>query len=427
MSCFALAHEFEKKGYKVIFTGNSPNLQNLVKQNDFEYVEMAYQTEDVVPNLKYFFSFFILSILSKSFLFKRYREFYANIIEVKRLMSLTKADYVFIDAHLYQYYFYFSREKCKVFLLNTKLLTSQKGNNPPLSTDYLPKTNLISRITNELLWIKVIMQHKFQSAKMKFMFLGKDDEFFTKRFCIKNNIPYETIINRRNVFYYGIKNVKRILLASEFLDLFASKDENHNYYICLEYKRKEDDMLNNSNYIALKNEISEIKNRKIILCSFGTVINEKDKAKIDFLNRLNIAVKDENYLLIVVSKNPNIISNRNTNVRVVPSIPQLDLLQSCDLMIHHAGLNTIKECLQFQVPMLIYTPKEKSFDRVGNASRIQFNGLGLVGNIYTDSPIKIKENIEKAMLIKMPKQNYEQEYSKLNKFIDENIANSLNN
>lgn len=96
-------------------------------------------------------------------------------------------------------------------------------------------------------------------------------------------------------------------------------------------------------------------------------------------------------------------------------------------MIHHAGLNTIKECLQFQVPMLIYTPKEKSFDRVGNASRIQFNGLGLVGNIYTDSPIKIKENIEKAMLIKMPKQNYEQEYSKLNKFIDENIANSLNN
>lgn len=90
-------------------------------------------------------------------------------------------------------------------------------------------------------------------------------------------------------------------------------------------------------------------------------------------------------------------------------------------MIHHGGFNTVKECMQFQVPMLIYALKTKGYDWLGNAARVKWRGLGIVGNIYKDSPKTIRENIEKALLIKMPKQNYEQEYIKLNKFIDENL------
>lgn len=88
MSCFALAKEFEKNGNKVFFTVNNPNLEILVQQNGFECIKMVYQTEEVIPNLKYFFSLFILSMISKSFLLKRYKEFYANIFEVKRLIKL---------------------------------------------------------------------------------------------------------------------------------------------------------------------------------------------------------------------------------------------------------------------------------------------------------------------------------------------------
>ena len=45
-----------------------------------------------------------------------------------------------------------------------------------------------------------------------------------------------------------------------------------------------------------------------------------------------------------------------------------------------------------------------------------------MGNIYKDNPQKIKENIRKALLIEMPMQNYEQEYDKVNKFIEEKLV-----
>ena len=338
-------------------------------------------------------------------------------MEAKRLIKQTQADAVFIDEHLSHYYFYFKTEKCKIFMLNTKLLTSRCNNNPPLNTKHLPNTTFISKIVNELAWQKVSLNHFLKSLKFKLVFIGKDDEFFIKRFCKKNHIDYEALINKKNVFYYGIKNVKRIVLAPEYLEP-ALKD-NNNIYVSLEDKRKEENLINEE-YVHLKNTIALQKHFKIILCSFGTLVNENDKAI--FLNKLNIAVKDENFVLIVVSKDLDIIKNRNDNVHIYPSVPQLDLLKHCDLMIHHGGFNTIKECMQFQVPMLIYALKKEGYDWLGNAARVKWRGLGVVGNIYKDNPQKIKENIRKALLIEMPMQNYEQEYDKVNKFIEEKLV-----
>ena len=419
MSSFAFAQELAKKRFKVIFTGHGKNIESLVKQNGFEYVEMAYQTEYAIPSLKYFFSILIVSLISKDLLLKRYKEFYDNILEVKRIVNLTKAETVFIDEHLYQYYFYFLAEKCKIFILKTKLLTNKQGNNPPLSSPYIPKSTFISKIVNELLWIKVLLGHKLKALKYKLAFCGKDDNFFIERFCKKQNINYNAIVNKQSTFYYGLKNVQKVILTPEYLDINVEKND-YSTYICLEYKRKEDLYLTES-YQQFKNQIGKLNNQKIILCSFGTVIHAKNTVVIDFLNRLNNAVKDKNYVLIIVSKNPNIIKNKNSNVYIFPVIPQLDVLQYCDIMIHHGGLNTIKECLQFQVPMLIYTPKKDSFDRIGNAARISFKGLGLVGNIYNDNSNEIEEKIKQALSIKIPKQEFEQEYKKVEKFIAEKL------
>ena len=420
MSCFALARELKSKGFKIVFTGNQKSLENLVRQNGFDYLNMSYQTEYSIGNFKDFLSLFVLSVLEKASLLERYRFFYKYVIEVQRIIEITHFDAVFIDAHLYQYYFYLKSEKYKMFLINTKLKTSEQGNNPPLNTSYLANPTLISKFINKVLWLKVSLGHFYSSLKSKLAFLGKDDDFFMKRFCEKNNIDYKASINRKNVLYFGLKNVKRILLAPEYLDAFVEKDPINDLYVCLEYNRDE---FFTEQYISFKNVIINAKNQgiKIILCSFGTVLNERNNIKVLFLDKLNQAIEGENYTLIVVSKVPNIIKDKNNNVHIFSSVPQLDLLQQCDLMIHHAGMNTIKECLQFQVPMLIYTPKKNSADRLGNAARIKFNSLGVVGNIYKDNSAQIKENIKKAIAIKIPKQNFEEEYNKVHKFIEEEL------
>ena len=46
ITSFPLAHEFEKNGFKVTFTGNADSIKVLVKQNGFVYENMLYETTE---------------------------------------------------------------------------------------------------------------------------------------------------------------------------------------------------------------------------------------------------------------------------------------------------------------------------------------------------------------------------------------------
>ena len=45
-------------------------------------------------------------------------------------------------------------------------------------------------------------------------------------------------------------------------------------------------------------------------------------------------------------------------------------------MINHGGLGTIKECIYFGVPMIVFPMMR---DQPGNAARVAYHGLGIVG------------------------------------------------
>lgn len=72
------------------------------------------------------------------------------------------------------------------------------------------------------------------------------------------------------------------------------------------------------------------------------------------------------------------------NLMVFESVPQVDLLQKCDIMITHGGMNSITECVFCEVPMLVY-PLSRKWDQPGNSARVVFHELGLRGRIERDS------------------------------------------
>lgn len=90
------------------------------------------------------------------------------------------------------------------------------------------------------------------------------------------------------------------------------------------------------------------------------------------------------------------------NVILVPNAPQLSILKNCDLMITHAGGNSIKECIRFGVPMLCI-PSDN--DQFGNAARVRHFKLGLVCSLKKCSKKEIKSKIEKIWQTKSFKQN----------------------
>jgi zeaxanthin glucosyltransferase len=68
------------------------------------------------------------------------------------------------------------------------------------------------------------------------------------------------------------------------------------------------------------------------------------------------------------------------NVLLAQHAPQLALLQRARIMITHGGTNTIKECLYFGVPMIVFPLMAATLtDWPGNTARVVYHGLGVEG------------------------------------------------
>ncbi|WP_445369106.1 nucleotide disphospho-sugar-binding domain-containing protein [Methylomonas sp. BW4-1] len=100
------------------------------------------------------------------------------------------------------------------------------------------------------------------------------------------------------------------------------------------------------------------------------------------------------------------------NVVLVKTAPQLKVLEKTAIMINHGGTNTIKECIWFGVPMIVFP---LAFDNYGNAARVAYQGLGLKGsmNKLTTSILafmimQIQENPYYRMQIKIMQKKFEE-------------------
>lgn len=66
------------------------------------------------------------------------------------------------------------------------------------------------------------------------------------------------------------------------------------------------------------------------------------------------------------------------NVILVKRAPQLDLLKRARIMVSHGGSNSIKECIYFGVPVLVFP---LGADQPGYAARVAYHGIGLRGDM----------------------------------------------
>jgi UDP:flavonoid glycosyltransferase YjiC (YdhE family) len=82
------------------------------------------------------------------------------------------------------------------------------------------------------------------------------------------------------------------------------------------------------------------------------------------------------------------------HVVVVPSAPQLEVLARADVMVTHAGLNSVKECIFFGVPMVALP---LGYDQPGNSARIEFHRLGRMGPIKHCSGTSVRSLIDQVL------------------------------
>src|SRR5687768_14625373 len=81
------------------------------------------------------------------------------------------------------------------------------------------------------------------------------------------------------------------------------------------------------------------------------------------------------------------------NAVLVNETPQMAVLKKAYLAITHGGLNSVKECIFFGVPMIVFPVTQ---EQSANAARVAFHRIGVAANIKTVSAESIR-----SLLVKM--------------------------
>ncbi|MEJ6480720.1 nucleotide disphospho-sugar-binding domain-containing protein [Nostoc punctiforme UO1] len=263
-------------------------------------------------------------------------------------------------------------------------------------TELPPPRNKILQDKKNTLNIQLLKRfyNKFQAAsealKRSLLWLvGKslDEDIIRKLATIKSKIPLELLDFSNNL---PLK-LPHLFLCPEELD-FPNSYREGCYYAeaSIDLQREEPSF----DWSKLNN------NRVLIYCSLGTTGETFEtlgikKVKQFFQDVIDaVSLKNEYQLIVSASDHINVEDFHYVpeNTIIVNRAPQLALLEKASLAIIHGGVRTIKECIFFGVPMIVFPV---SSDQPENAERVEYHKLGVVGNIENTSANLIMDSIER--------------------------------
>jgi UDP:flavonoid glycosyltransferase YjiC (YdhE family) len=163
------------------------------------------------------------------------------------------------------------------------------------------------------------------------------------------------------------------ICPKEFDFPFVARENRHYIEPCVELERKEP-------YAFPSYELRD--NRPLIYCSLGSQPYQYPKSEALFRTVIEaMAARPQWQLVVAVGTHLDVKQFQDVpeNVLVVNWAPQLKMLARAKMMITHGGLGTVKECILFAVPMIVFPCR---WDQPHNAARVAYHGLGLRADIH---------------------------------------------
>jgi UDP:flavonoid glycosyltransferase YjiC (YdhE family) len=143
---------------------------------------------------------------------------------------------------------------------------------------------------------------------------------------------------------------------------------------------------------CVSSEVSDFVDRRsgpLVYCSLGTYFRQKT----DLIERIvAVFAAREDWALVVGLGGRELELPLPANVLALPWAPQAYLLNEADCAILHGGISGINESLAANTPMLIFNGGE--IDQPGNAARVAFHGLGVLGDAEHDDVDRISAHIQ---------------------------------
>lgn len=398
-----IAENIKCNNEKVAYIG-FPHLKDAVEAQGYEYTLIEECTDETIQKLKREHKYDELETAFKSI----HSELEKKIATLKPdmiLFHISRFDIFFLPIHsLGISYMTYDMSFGKVnFSLNL----------PPSTSSIVPIgfwdfraafawwSRLIRKV-KELRWFE--LRTKYPYAEINKV---KENEKLKWRFCIDG-------------FYLNGPHIKFAPGQIEF------RKESKVYYagLCVKNEDTRDEKF------ALK-----IAGKQFIYCSLGTMSNRYMKAK-EFLNCLIKVMRRHPEISLMISlgrKNETLLSEDvSPNITIIDYINQREILKEADLVITHGGAGTIKECIYYEVPMIVVP---SSYDQAGNAAKVCYHKIGVRNRLMKKSFMERRLNrslkkmnefyLEKQILEVINNKTYKENIAALHKKIEEDNESKL--
>jgi zeaxanthin glucosyltransferase len=387
----------QERGHEIIFIDQG--LKAEMDRLGFQTITTGFELSPILLNKREFgFKLFFKSLVKRP-----EKNFHHNMdFNFKRFMEIIRElspDAVLLDEQNMLKSVYYEICKVPVISIETKPEPCRNPNVPPFTSTYVPSDSFISNFICCMLWLDKKVKNKLRLKLLQYLSGGYDIYTLTNKICLSYgiNLKSRTCLNR--ACGIGIKDIPRLNISATAFDFPGNKCRS-TFYVGPLVEPDRDNHYNMPRYDVLNRNLVEFKKEgkgSVIFCSLGSYsIMHMQRLHCFFTKLRDVAIEETDDMFIVSTGeyfNVGSLVPVPNNMYLFDYLPQTDILNTCDIMITHGGMNSITECVLHEKPILVY-PVSPDWDQPGNGTRTVYHKIGLRGSILKDSPRTIIKKLE---------------------------------
>lgn len=396
-ACFQIANNLRNAEHRVVFCVER-GYEKVVQNRGFECVPVNHLLSTDLSTLQKKGIRFILKCFISIFTHDRQNTFNKNISDFETIIKKIAPNYVFLDAQYAIKTIIYYNLQVPLISLETKPLSLYDPWVPPFTSKLIPQKTIFSKFQIFLSWEKIVWKRKISNIFFRLLLFKQDYFSLYQKLAAKYHYPYNEEIDLKRPFIIGFKNIEILSMTHPSFD-FPHKYLPKCYYAESRVDLNREKIILNKRYLRIIEKVCSLRkqqpNIKIIYCSLGSTSGFKKRSKMFFNKIKSVCEQNPQYIFILsvgIRYNTSYLLPLPSNMYIFQQVPQLDLLSRCDLMITHGGMNSISECIEKEIPMLVF-PLSDKWDQPGNSSRVVYHGLGLRANIEKDTCKSIESKI----------------------------------
>jgi zeaxanthin glucosyltransferase len=311
-------------------------------------------------------------------------------------------DLLLIDVELHQYTIAARAAGLPVALLSTWIALCKRPGLPPLHRYIVPGQGWSGRPPGiEWAWLRYRAWKRWHALLQAVRSVGVSPYSVLKRFAAQVGFPFDAeVAPDQWLLPFPYRSLPVLSLNAFELDLPHVPAPGYFYVgpmVAAQRREPAGATVPPDLEALLADRATAPRARPLIYCAFGAFFQGDDSA---FVKRVVQAVAERPDWDVVIGLGgrgePARLGPLPGHVRAYGWVPQLRVLEQADCAVIHAGISTINECVHFGVPMLAY-PFKRTTDQMGNAARITYHDLGIVGDRDADSAQQIRQRIERVL------------------------------